>query len=74
VLREAELNGGLMTGVGGHIVAEVIHAAMAGSTDSIVEEPGWKPELGAAGKFYVEDFLMFPLDERSEGLSPLHFH
>jgi len=74
VLREAELNGGLMTGVGGHIVAEVIHAAMAGSTDSIVEEPGWKPELGAAGKFYVEDFLMSPLDEPREGLSPLHFH
>ncbi|QYN36498.1 heme peroxidase [Pseudonocardia sp. DSM 110487] len=46
ILREAELAGGKLTGVGGRIVAEVFHRAMEGSTHSIVRDPSWRPTFG----------------------------
>ena len=45
VLREAELNNGRLTGVGGRIVAEVFHRAMEGSRISILRDPFWRPSL-----------------------------
>ena len=44
ILREAELNNGRLTGVGGRIVAEVFHRAMKGSRISILRDPFWRPE------------------------------
>jgi hypothetical protein len=43
ILREAELNGGRLTGVGGRIVTEVFHRAMEGSRASIVKRPRLAP-------------------------------
>ena len=39
ILREAELNGGKLKGVGARIVAETFHRAMEGSQFSIVRDP-----------------------------------
>ena len=46
ILREAELNGGKLKGVGARIVAETFHRAMEGSQASIVRDPTWRPTLG----------------------------
>ena len=43
VLREAELNSGVLTGVGARIVAETFHRAMQGSTFSIVRSKTSSP-------------------------------
>jgi sporulation-control protein spo0M len=60
ILREAELNGGRLKGVGGQIVAEVFHRAMAASASSIVREPAWRPTLGRqAGSFDMPDLIFF---------------
>jgi hypothetical protein len=72
VLREAELNGGKMTGVGGRIVAEVFHRAMEGSTISILRSPAWTPDLGAfPGRFLMTDLLNFAFEGKIELLNPL---
>jgi hypothetical protein len=72
VLREAELAGGRMTGVGGRIVAEVFHRAMEGSRTSIVRDPGWRPTLGPdAATFRMVDLLLFAFEGRAELLNPL---
>ncbi|WP_306205033.1 peroxidase family protein [Actinoplanes sp. RD1] len=72
VLREAELNGGRMTGVGGRIVAEVFHRAMEGSRISIVREPGWRPSLGPDDRtFRMVDLLLTAFEGRKELLAPL---
>lgn len=64
ILREAELNGGRLTGVGGRLVAEVFHRAMEGSQASIVREPAWRPSLGkVAGRFEMPDLLFFTFGE-----------
>src|SRR5215212_5284442 len=61
VLREAELNGGRMTGVGARIVAETIHRAIQGSRFSIMKDRAFKPSLGpnAPAKFDMRDLLFF---------------
>ena len=46
ILREAELNGGKLKGVGARIVAETFHRAIEGSSASIVRDPAWRPTLG----------------------------
>ena len=44
ILREAELNGGKLNGVGARIVAETFHRAMEGSQHSIVRDPSLEAE------------------------------
>jgi hypothetical protein len=72
VLREAELNGGRMTGVGGRIVAEVFHRAMQASSNSILWDPTWRPTLGPDKKtFRMVDLLLFAYDGKAELLNPM---
>jgi hypothetical protein len=72
VLREAELNGGRLTGVGGRIVAETFHRAMEGSRHSILREPAWRPTLGgAANRFTMMDLLLVAYDDDKAVLAPL---
>ena len=73
VLREAELNGGRMTGVGARILAETFHRVIEGSRISIVREPGWKPNLPSAraGKFEMTDLLFFAFGGTTAGLAPV---
>lgn len=72
ILREAELNGGRLTGVGGRIVAETFHRAMEGSTYSIVRDPHWRPTLGPDRQtFRMVDLLLFAFEGRADLLNPL---
>lgn len=72
ILREAELNGGRLTGVGGRIVAEVFHRAMEGSRVSIVRDPYWRPTLGPdRDTFRMVDLLLFAFEGRADLLAPL---
>ncbi len=73
VLREAELNGGRMTGVGGRILAETFHRAIAGSRVSIVREPGWRPNLPStkAGRFAMTDLLFFAFEGARAEIAPV---
>lgn len=72
VLREAELNGGRLSGVGGRIVAEVFHRAMEGSRASVVRDPVWRPMLGPDdATFRMVDLLLFAFEDKSELLAPL---
>ena len=71
VLREAELNGGRLTGVGGRIVAETFHRSMEGSRSSIVRDPTWRPSLGPDDQtFRMVDLLLFAFDGKEELLNP----
>ncbi len=72
ILREAELNNGMLTGVGGRIVAEVFHRAMEGSTHSIVRDPAWRPDLGPDSlTFRMVDLLLFACKGSAALLNPL---
>ena len=72
VLREAELNGGRLTGVGGRIVAETIHRAMQGSRFSIVRSKAFTPDLGDRGNtFEMTDLLLAAFDGQASGINPL---
>ena len=72
ILREAELNGGKLTGVGARIVAETIHRAMEGSEDSIVRDPAFKPTLGPNNTtFRMTDLLFFAFEGKKTLLAPL---
>ena len=72
ILREAELNGGRLTGVGGQIVAEVFHRAMEGSNASIVRDPSWRPTLGPDDNtFRMVDLLLFAFEGKQDQLAPL---
>ncbi len=72
VLREAELNNGRLTGVGGRIVAETFHRAMEGSRHSIVRNPEFRPSLGETdGRFRMADLLLFAFEGRKALLAPL---
>jgi Animal haem peroxidase len=71
-LREAELNGGQMRGVGGRILAETFHRAMEGSNDSIVRDPAFHPTLGPnATTFRMVDLLLFAFEGKKSLLDPL---
>jgi hypothetical protein len=60
ILREAEVNGGQLTGVGARIVVETFHRAIEGSRFSIVRQPDWRPRLGPRpGTFEMTDLLSF---------------
>jgi len=72
VLREAELNNGRLTGVGGRLVAEIFHRAMEGSTNSIVRNPDWRPKHGpVADRFRMTDLLVFAFENKVSLLAPL---
>ncbi|HWO67626.1 MAG TPA: heme peroxidase family protein [Umezawaea sp.] len=72
VLREAELNGGLLGPVGGRITAEVFHRAIEGSRTSIVRTPSWRPSLGPDRQtFRMTDLLLFAFEGKGDLLNPL---
>jgi hypothetical protein len=72
ILREAELNGGKLNGVGARIVAETFHRAMEGSTYSIVRDTAWRPSLGPnSTTFRMPDLLLFAFQGRKNLLAPL---
>jgi heme peroxidase len=72
VLREAELNGGRMAGVGARIVAEVFHRAMEGSRVSIVRDADWRPALGPdADTFRMVDLLLYAAQGDAAVINPL---
>jgi Animal haem peroxidase len=72
VLREAELNGGRLNGVGARIVAETFHRAIQGSESSIVRDAAFKPSLGPDNKtFRMVDLLAFAFQGKKSLLAPL---
>jgi len=72
ILREAELNGGRLKGVGARIVAETFHRAMEGSTASIVRDQTWRPTLGPNSRtFRMVDLLLFAFKGQKSLLAPL---
>jgi hypothetical protein len=72
ILREAELNDGRLTGVGGRIVAETFHRAIEGSRSSIIRAPHWRPTLGPdRHTFRMTDLLLFAFQGKAELLNPL---
>jgi Animal haem peroxidase len=72
ILREAELNGGRLTGVGARIVAETFHRAIEGSQASIVRDPTWRPTLGPdSNTFRMVDLLLFAFEGKKALLAPL---
>jgi len=74
VLREAELNGGKLAGVGARIVAEVFHRAMEGSETSILHGPAFTPstDLGSPDgtTFRMVDLLLFAFEGNPALLNP----
>jgi len=72
VLREAELAGGRLAGVGARIVAETIHRAIEGSRFSIVRDPAFKPSFGPDDQtFDMRDLLFFAFEGKKALLAPL---
>jgi hypothetical protein len=74
ILREAELNGGKLTGVGGRIVAETFHRAMQGSAHSIVRDAAFRPTAlvnNPGNRFNMTDLLLFAFEGRADLLNPL---
>lgn len=72
VLREAELNGGRLTGVGARIVAETFHRAIEGSRHSILRDAAWRPTSGpVANRFTMMDLLLVAYDDDKDVLAPL---
>lgn len=72
ILREAELNGGRLAGVGARIVAETFHRAMEGSKASIVRDTAFKPRFGPNDHtFDMRDLLFFAFEGKKSLLAPL---
>ncbi|MGH2848566.1 MAG: peroxidase family protein [Thermoleophilaceae bacterium] len=72
ILREAELGGGRLRGVGARIVAETFHRAMEGSQASIVRDPAWRPTLGPdSSTFRMVDLLLFAFEGKKKLLAPV---
>ena len=72
ILREAEINGGKLTGVGGRIVAEVFHRAIEASRDSILRDRRFRPTLGPnQSTFRMTDLLLFAYEGRADWLNPM---
>ena len=72
ILREAELNGGKLKGVGARIVAETFHRAIEGSQSSIVRDPRWRPTLGPNNTtFRMVDLLLFAFEGKKTLLAPV---
>jgi hypothetical protein len=72
VLREAELGGGKLRGVGARLVAETFHRAMEGSEFSIVRDKAWRPSFGPDSRtFRMVDLLLFGFERKKTLLAPL---
>jgi hypothetical protein len=72
LLREAELGGGKLRGVGARLVAETFHRAMEGSEFSIVRDSSWRPTLGPDSQtFRMVDLLLFAANGRKSVIAPL---
>jgi heme peroxidase len=72
ILREAELNGGKLKGVGARIVAETFHRAMEGSEFSIVRDTGFRPSFGPNNTtFRMVDLLLFAANNSASVINPL---
>ncbi len=72
VLREAELNGGVLDGVGARIVTETFHRAIEGSRTSIVRDPGFRPSLGPDDRtFRMVDLVLAATGGRKNLVNPL---
>jgi len=72
ILREAELGGGRLRGVGARIVAETMHRAMEGSESSIVRDTAFRPTLGPdSNTFRMVDLLLFAFESKKSLLAPL---
>ena len=72
ILREAELNGGKLKGVGARIVTETLHRAMEGSDVSIVRDTAFRPSLGPDNQtFRMVDLLLFAFERKKTLLAPL---
>jgi Animal haem peroxidase len=72
ILRESELNGGKLRGVGARIVAETFHRAIEGSQFSIVRDPAWRPTLGPnSTTFRMVDLLLFAFEGKKSLLAPV---
>jgi hypothetical protein len=72
ILREAEINGGKLTGVGGRIVAEVFHRALEASPDSILRDRRFRPTLGPNRQtFRMTDLLLFAYEGEADSLNPM---
>ncbi len=72
ILREAELGGGRLRGVGARIVAETFHRAMEGSESSIVRDTAFRPSLGPnSNTFRMVDLLLFAFEGKKSLLAPL---
>jgi heme peroxidase len=72
VLREAELDGGKLKGVGARIVAETFHRAIEGSQHSIVRDTAFTPTLGPdPSTFRMVDLLLFAFNGKKNLLAPL---
>ena len=72
ILREAELEGGKLRGVGARLVAETFHRAMEGSEFSIVRDQAWRPTLGPNPRtFRMVDLLLFAANGRKSVIAPL---
>jgi Animal haem peroxidase len=72
ILREAELGGSRLRGVGARIVAETFHRAMEGSEHSIVRDTTFKPTLGPDdATFRMVDLLLFAFEGKKKLLAPL---
>ncbi|MFN3239965.1 MAG: hypothetical protein ACE37K_00460 [Planctomycetota bacterium] len=60
ILAEAENNGGVMTGVGGRIVALTLIRMLHNDEDSYVNaETPWTPTLGSGGTFSMADLARY---------------
>jgi hypothetical protein len=71
VLREAELNGGKLAGVGARIVAETFHRAIEGSQHSIIRDTAFAPTLGPnSSTFRMVDLLLFAFEGKKALLNP----
>jgi hypothetical protein len=71
ILREAELNGGRLHGVGARIVAETFHRAMEGSRFSILRDTGFRPRFGRGDTFEMTDLVFFAYAGKKSEINPL---
>jgi hypothetical protein len=71
ILREAELNGGKLRGVGARLVAETFHRAMEGSEASIIRDESFRPKLGRDSTFKMVDLLLFAANGKKSVIAPL---
>jgi len=72
ILREAELNGGKLAGVGARIAAETFHRAIAGSKASIIRHKDFVPHFAQDDQnFNMPDLLFFAFEGKKQQLHPV---